>query len=254
MDLIAQRDFVEGRRVLSRLLYANRLTPRDARMVRDTLASVNQMLIFSDKVVQGDSVAEYYTVQRGDYLATIAPALQDDLPVPSAHINGIDNPSRLAPASASKCIKGPFNVYVDKSSFLMDITLPGPDGTPLYVCSFPVGLGEDNSTPVGQWMIAPDSKVTNPDYRNPRTGEHFERDDPGNPVGEYWLGLKGMDDNTRGRKGYGIHGTIAPDSIGTQASMGCIRLRNDDIKAVFHMLVAGESHVTIRSDSLAVRY
>ena len=53
-----------------------------------------------------------------------------------------------------------------------------------------------------------------------------------NPVGTRWLGLD--------RKGYGIHGTNAPKSIGHAASHGCIRLRNRDVERLFSMLRVGD--------------
>ena len=43
------------------------------------------------------------------------------------------------------------------------------------------------------------------------------------------MGLKGEDGNAVGKQSYGIHGTIEPDSIGKQASMGCIRMGHEDI-------------------------
>ena len=36
--------------------------------------------------------------------------------------------------------------------------------------------------------------------------------------------------DTGGWKGIGIHGTHAPDSLGTMASEGCIRMNNDEIR------------------------
>jgi lipoprotein-anchoring transpeptidase ErfK/SrfK len=53
-----------------------------------------------------------------------------------------------------------------------------------------------------------------------------------NPLGPRWLGLS--------LKGYGIHGTNNPRSIGRNASHGCIRLRNHDIKALFEMVAVGD--------------
>ena len=132
-----------------------------------------------------------------------------------------------------------------KRDYRMDVFLRGPDGQPIYVKSYPVGLGQEDSTPAGLWRIEAGKKVKNPDWRNPRTGEYFARNDPDNPIGEYWLALEGIDDDTRGVPGYGIHGTVDPDSIGDQASMGCIRLRSDDIEEVFGMFVGGESTVRI---------
>ena len=53
-----------------------------------------------------------------------------------------------------------------------------------------------------------------------------------NPLGPRWLGLS--------KKGYGIHGTSNPASIGRNASHGCIRLRNRDIEELFEMVSVGD--------------
>jgi lipoprotein-anchoring transpeptidase ErfK/SrfK len=53
-----------------------------------------------------------------------------------------------------------------------------------------------------------------------------------NPLGTRWLGLS--------RKGYGIHGTNRPDSIGHNASHGCIRMRNREVEELFKMVAVGE--------------
>jgi lipoprotein-anchoring transpeptidase ErfK/SrfK len=42
-------------------------------------------------------------------------------------------------------------------------------------------------------------------------------------------------------KGYGIHGTNAPSSIGHNASHGCIRLRNSDVEKLFEMVAVGDA-------------
>jgi len=55
---------------------------------------------------------------------------------------------------------------------------------------------------------------------------------PSNPLGPHWLGLS--------LKGYGIHGTSAPASIGHNASHGCIRLRNRDIQELARMVAVGD--------------
>lgn len=52
------------------------------------------------------------------------------------------------------------------------------------------------------------------------------------PIGTRWLGLS--------RKGYGIHGTNVPASIGRNVSHGCIRLRNRDVEELFTMVAAGD--------------
>jgi lipoprotein-anchoring transpeptidase ErfK/SrfK len=55
---------------------------------------------------------------------------------------------------------------------------------------------------------------------------------PANPLGPHWLGLS--------LKGYGIHGTSTPESIGHNASHGCIRLRNSDIRELARMVKVGD--------------
>ena len=53
-----------------------------------------------------------------------------------------------------------------------------------------------------------------------------------NPIGTRWIGLS--------LKGYGIHGTNNPASIGHSASHGCIRLRNRDVEELFAMVAVGD--------------
>lgn len=60
-------------------------------------------------------------------------------------------------------------------------------------------------------------------------------DDPQNPLGERWMGLK-----IPGMSGYGIHGTIKPWEIGKNVSNGCIRMFNYDIENyVFPKMYSG---------------
>lgn len=53
----------------------------------------------------------------------------------------------------------------------------------------------------------------------------------GNPLGPRWIGL-----NVPGTAGYtyGIHGTNAPSSIGTNASSGCVRMNNKEVTELFN--------------------
>ena len=70
--------------------------------------------------------------------------------------------------------------------------------------------------------------------------------DPKNPLGHFWLGLEGLEGQALGAQSYGIHGTIDPDSIGKQSSMGCIRLHNEDALMVYDLMVEGKSMVMVR--------
>jgi hypothetical protein len=55
---------------------------------------------------------------------------------------------------------------------------------------------------------------------------------PANPVGTRWIGLD--------KKGYGIHGTNLPRSIGKAASHGCIRMRRRDLEELFAQVRGGD--------------
>jgi len=52
------------------------------------------------------------------------------------------------------------------------------------------------------------------------------------PIGTRWIGLN--------KKGYGIHGTNEPRSIGRAKSHGCIRLQNRDVEDFFERVQVGD--------------
>ena len=93
---------------------------------------------------------------------------------------------------------------------------------------FPVAVGAPQTpTPVGRFTIT--NRIPNPTYYRPGK---IIAPGPSNPLGTRWLGLD--------VKGYGIHGTDDPLSIGHAQSHGCIRLRNDDVEQLFELLRPGD--------------
>jgi len=110
------------------------------------------------------------------------------------------------------------------------------------VLTYPVGIGRlDWKTPLGETFIR--YKVKNPDWYPPKSIIKEHEDDgeilprvvksgPNNPLGVYALKL-----NVDG--GYLLHGTNKKYGIGMKVSHGCIRLRNDDIKTIFHNVSIG---------------
>jgi lipoprotein-anchoring transpeptidase ErfK/SrfK len=96
------------------------------------------------------------------------------------------------------------------------------------IARFPVAVGAAASpSPTGTFQIV--NRVSNPTYYHPGMVIPSGRD---NPVGTRWVGLS--------QKGYGIHGTNAPRSVGHAASHGCIRLRNRDMERLFTLLRVGD--------------
>ncbi|HTW66262.1 MAG TPA: L,D-transpeptidase [Bryobacteraceae bacterium] len=93
---------------------------------------------------------------------------------------------------------------------------------------YSVAIGKPSTpSPSGTFHIA--SHVVNPTYWH---DGKVVRPGPGNPVGTRWMSL--------GYKGYGIHGTNQPASIGHAASHGCIRMRNHDVEELFQLVRVGD--------------
>ena len=93
---------------------------------------------------------------------------------------------------------------------------------------FPTAVGATKTpSPTGTFQIV--QRVTDPTWYS--KGKVVG---PGkqNPVGTRWIGLS--------KKGYGIHGTNNPASIGHNASHGCIRMRNRDVEELFAMVAVGD--------------
>jgi lipoprotein-anchoring transpeptidase ErfK/SrfK len=100
---------------------------------------------------------------------------------------------------------------------------------------FPVSVGASISpSPTGGFQIV--RRLVNPTYYHPGVVIPPGKD---NPIGPRWVGLN--------KKGYGIHGTNEPKSIGRAASHGCIRMRNRDIVQFFSMVNVGDT-VEIRGE------
>lgn len=107
----------------------------------------------------------------------------------------------------------------------MTLTLVGSQGQ--VVVSYPIACGEnigqksikgDHKTPEGYFLLQNihESSKWGHDFHD---GKGFIR----NAYGPYFLRLQ------TGFQGIGIHGTHAPESIGTRATEGCIRLDNKNI-------------------------
>jgi len=94
---------------------------------------------------------------------------------------------------------------------------------------YPCAVGKPATpTPVGEYTII--CKVTDPAWHPPRGGTTVPPG-PHNPLGSRWLGLS--------RRGYGIHGTNNPLSIGNAVSLGCIRMQEADIVELHDLVAVG---------------
>lgn len=97
--------------------------------------------------------------------------------------------------------------------------------------AFHVGLGRESRTPVGDFTIQ--VKQENPDWYH--DGKVIPFGEPENVLGTRWMGFA----NRPGASGFGIHGTAHPESIGLNESMGCIRMRNEEVEDLFRYVARG---------------
>lgn len=96
------------------------------------------------------------------------------------------------------------------------------------LCEYPVAVGKNYGAKreVGD-MKTPEGVFTIEDIQDATAWDHDFGDGKG-PIqgayGDFFIRLR-----TPGHKGIGIHGTHAPESIGTRATEGCVRLDNKNL-------------------------
>src|SRR5690242_4864827 len=103
---------------------------------------------------------------------------------------------------------------------------------------FPIAVGKSSTpSPTGSFQII--SRTVKPTWYH---AGQVVPPGPANPVGTRCIGLS--------QKGYGIHGTNAPRSIGKSASHGCIRMRNQDVEQLFELVQVGDPVELVREPTL----
>ena len=238
-------DSIAARLQLTRLIDSGTLSPEAKRQAIDAITTVNASLFFSSTVNPADALMTTYTIKSGDALSKIArkAGMAADWRM-IMRLNGMKDPNRIRAGQVLKVPTCTFHAVVSKSEYRLYL-YAGEGSDRVLVATYPVGLGEHNSTPTGAFMLKPGSKLVNPEWRNPRTGEFFKSDDPKNPIGERWIGLQGVDAGNSKAMSYGIHGTTDPASIGKQASMGCVRLKDADVEVIYEALTEPNSTIVI---------
>ena len=238
-------DPVAARESLTRILDNSATTATDRLGAYEAINKVNAVLTFSERVLANDPFSKQYTVQEGDSLSNIRKSLHLDCEWRFLQrINHLATERSIRVGQVLKTPTGAFHGEVHKREFRLNI-FQGDGPGRVMIASYPISLGEFNSTPIGAFSIRPRSKLIDPEWRNPRTGQHFASNDPANPIGERWIGLKGIEPHNKNFEGYGIHGTTDITSIGKQASMGCVRMLPQDVEVVYELLTEPNSVITI---------
>ncbi len=166
-----------------------------------------------------------YQVRPGDQLEMIARQYQ--LPVRLLqNINGIAQPQLLEPGVALKVLRGPFRAEIDLKNSELALFLGK-----YYAGRFVISVGNDPApqpTECQLLAIEPGREYIG------QNGLRIPAGAAGNPYGNVYLDLG---------NGLCIHGS--PDTVSTQAGLGCISLSNEDAIDIASILSLG-SHVVIR--------
>jgi len=190
--------------------------------IEDLLGKINLELLNSSEVHEGDQI---YPIQKGDKLTTIGKKFNVS-PDLIGRVNHIRDERMLTLNRRIKIPKTNFSILVDKSNNTMVLLNDGK-----FFKRYRVRTGTDDwRTPNGAFRIQ--TKVKDPNWTDPKTGQHYAANDPGNELGTRWMAF---DANQQ----LGIHGTIHPETIGQYASNGCVGLLKEDAEEVFDLVPIG---------------
>ena len=190
----------------------------------DCLGRINVSLIFSPTPTAESKV---YTVSQGDSITSIGNALNTTQGL-LIRANKLDDPTRLNIGQRLKFTPKDFRVVIERSTcrlFLLD-----KDG---IFKTYRTGLGRPGQeTTLGKYKIG--TKQINPTWFKPGS-DPIPPGDPRNELGTRWMPLVPVDEGLP--TDLGIHGTIAPDTIGQYASSGCPRLFKEDVEELYDLVV-----------------
>jgi lipoprotein-anchoring transpeptidase ErfK/SrfK len=216
----------EGRLLEAKKIFRNaleRLTdPNRIEEVKKKIEELNLKILFSPLI---DECSIEYTVKPNDILIKIAKRFDTTVEL-IKKANNL-NSDIIRPKQRLKINKCKFSIIIDKSQNLLFLKRGGQ-----IIKTYTVATGKGNSTPNGSFKIV--NKLQNPTWF--KTGAVIPPGSPENILGSRWLGLD--------IKGYGIHGSRDINEIGRQVTMGCIRMRNQDVEELYDILPLG-TEVTI---------
>ncbi len=217
----AQQQWMEARAMYQTLLERFPESPLLSN-TQARLGQVNIALLFSPVVTELDTLQE---VQPGDTLGKIAAANSTTVEF-LKKANGLKS-DVIQPRQKLKIPKGRFSIVVDKSQNQLLLTEDNR-----FIKSYTVATGKENSTPVGTFKIV--TKIPNPVWY--KQDAVVPPESPENILGSRWMGID--------KKGYGIHGSTDPTSLGQHATAGCVRMANGDVEELFSIIPIG-TEVTI---------
>jgi hypothetical protein len=222
----------EKRRRLSRAAGAfPSLDAESAAWLAEEMKTINAMLPSS---MEGMVEMERYKVVPNDCLWDICKDYRKKfgLNMESGLIrllNGMEK-DVIYPGQTLMIPKKPVTIKIYRKNWLLAVFVGD-----CLLSAYRVGLGRMNKTPAGKFSIK--TRLEEPDWYSDQHGQLIPFGDPDNILGTRWLGFENQDH----ARGFGIHGTIEPESIGKNLSSGCIRMLNEDVESLFDIIARGTS-------------
>ena len=227
-----------ARRDLSRGLFLREMfdaatgkpTEERLRLVQ-AIAHANAKVMTAPAAIAGVTAA--YVVKPGD--SPVGIVTRDRLPYGHNAIlywnhGGDLDPTRLRAGETLMLPLEPLSIEVRLGRHLLGVYFGD-----WLAKEFEVGVGaKDSPTPLDDYDVG--DKQRNPDW-TPPGGKRIPFGSPENELGDAWIEIK----SAAHPKGLGIHGTNKPDTVGTDCSHGCVRLKNAEAVEVFWWVRTGRS-------------
>lgn len=200
---------------------------RDSNVWLEAVEGLGQINVHEVFSTEETPDAKFYVVEPGDSLTGIGNKLNTTQGL-LCRANGIEDPSLLRPGQRLKFTPKDFRIVIERSTcrlFLLD-----KEGV---FKSYRTGLGMPGyETALGRYTVG--SKQKDPTWFKPGS-EPIPAGDPENELGTRWLPLVPAEEGLP--TDLGIHGTIAPETIGEYKSHGCPRLTNENVEELYDLVV-----------------
>jgi len=212
----------EAQKAYAKLFEKGNVSRKEKKILEKEYEEINRGLLLSHDSTEHSTV---YTVVKGDSLYKIAKKHKTTVGL-IKQMNGLQSDT-IYPNMKLKVGTGKFSIKVDKSENRLWVFYQGKP-----IKNYSVATGTDNGTPTGTFKII--NKLENPTWYH--AGLVAPPGSEENILGTRWLGFD--------HPGYGIHGTTIPESIGKQATLGCVRMLNRDVEELYEWTPT-ETEVTV---------
>jgi len=227
----AEQLAAEDRLVDARMKYIDALKSTDdpalQRQIEKKLAPINIELVLSPRQMPEKA---NYLVKSGNSLDRIARKFGTTVQLIQKS-NMLRNPNRINVGDRLRVFTGKFEMKCSKSRHDLVVTMNGD-----FFKRYMVGTGRFGKTPAGTFVIR--EKIKEPPWWRPDGSVVPFGNKEENILGTRWFSLRATGD-TEDVRGYGIHGTWSPESVGTASSAGCLRMKNEEVEELFIYIPIG---------------